>query len=134
MADSKHLGAFLKARREEIGADLQDVESTTSIRPSYIKAIEEGKFDEIISPAYARGFIKQYANFLGIDGERIVRENGALFQKEFKRGQFEYGIGSMERRSQTSSSSRLVNHSFIVTLFIIAGIIIWQVVRHFGKL
>ena len=127
----KRLGGFLKAKREELGADFQDVQSATSIRISFLKAIEEGRIESMISGAYARGFIKQYANFLGIDGERILRESSASFKDIH--GDFQYGIGSVERRRKASSSSRLFNRIIVFGLSITIGVILWQLLKNFAS-
>lgn len=75
MYQEKSIGEIFRHRREDLGVSLKDIESETSIRVPYLQAIEEGNIDQLISPAYARGFIKQYANYLGLDGDRIVREH-----------------------------------------------------------
>lgn len=130
-AQLTRLGAFLKERRERSGTALQDVETATSIRLAFLEAIEEGKIEELIDGAYARGFIKQYANFLGMDGERILREISRGVRT--KPGDFHYGIGSIERRRDVVSSSRFVSRLLSFGLALLAGGILWQLVRHFTK-
>lgn len=125
------LGAFLKERREKSGTALQDVETATSIRLSFLEAIEEGCIEDLIDVAYARGFIKQYANFLGVDGERVLRE--LLRKAPTKPGDFHYGIGSIERRREAATSSRLAFRALGVCLALLAGGILWQLFRHFAK-
>ena len=75
MYQEKSIGEIFRHRREDLGVSLKDIEAETSIRTPYLQAIEEGNIDQLISSPYARGFIKQYANYLGLDGDRIVREH-----------------------------------------------------------
>jgi len=126
------VGAFLKERRERSGTALQDVETATSIRLAFLKAIEEGSIEEHIDIAYARGFVKQYANFLGIDGDRVLRE---LMQGRQQRapGDFHYGIGSIEKRREVAASSWLIRRALSIGLALLAGGILWQLLRHFAK-
>ncbi len=70
-----HLGEVFRNQRTALGLSLRDVESATSIRCSCLEAIESGYLGRLISPIYAQGFIKKYAVFLGLDGDRILREH-----------------------------------------------------------
>lgn len=94
----KHIGQMFKAKRKELNMTLKEVENSTSIRSGYLEAIEEGKVQEFISNVYAVGFIKQYANFLGFDAEKIVRENPVAFKMPGEKHDFAYGIGTLEMR------------------------------------
>jgi hypothetical protein len=77
---------------------LKEVENMTSIRMNYIKAIEEGQGNQLISPVYAQGFVKQYATFLGLDGDRLIQDNPQMFGQNAKQ-EFSYGIGTLEVRA-----------------------------------
>ncbi len=76
------LGADLKAARVRDGLDLPEVANRLRIRRAYIAAIEEGRFDDLPAPVYAVGFVRSYADLLGLDGENAVeafkRETSAL--------------------------------------------------------
>lgn len=98
----KHVGEQFKQRRKELNLSLKEAENATSIRIHYLQAIEDGDMTKLISPVYAQGFAKQYANFLGMDGERIVRENIDLFGRSGS-AEFSYGIGTLEMRGNPSS-------------------------------
>lgn len=92
------LGEMFRARRKELNLSLKEVESSTSIRSQYLQAIEEGKMEKLISPIYAQGFIKQYANFLGMDGEKILAEHVEILTQPIEQD-FAYGIGTLEKRN-----------------------------------
>ena len=61
------LGELLRRTREEHGLSLDEVEQATHIRRQYLDALEEDNLKAMPSPVVARGFIKNYANFLGLD-------------------------------------------------------------------
>lgn len=94
----RRVGAGFKQRRQEMNLSLKEVENSTSIRASYLEAIEEGKIGEFVSSIYALGFIKQYASFLGYDAERMLRENPNAFRMPSQKHEFAFGIGTLETR------------------------------------
>jgi cytoskeleton protein RodZ len=67
------VGATLKRARRERGLSLEDVEEATKIRSRYLQALEGEDFGALPDPVYVRGFVRTYADFLGLDGEELVR-------------------------------------------------------------
>ena len=61
-------------RRTRVAHDLsiEDVAATLRIRVGFIKAMEEDRFDDLPGPAYISGFLRTYANHLGLDGDQLV--------------------------------------------------------------
>ena len=68
----KSIGEIFKQRRKEMNVSLKEAENATSIRMSYLQSIEDGDVSKMISPVYAQGFVKQYATFLGMDGDKVI--------------------------------------------------------------
>jgi cytoskeletal protein RodZ len=66
------VGETLRRRREERGEDLRYVAQMLRIRYPYLKAIEDGRPDELPGPTYAVGFVRTYADHLGLDSEKLV--------------------------------------------------------------
>lgn len=62
------LGATLSRKRQEKKLTLEDIEAQTRIRSRYLQAIEAGKLDELPEPVYTQGFIRRYADALGLNG------------------------------------------------------------------
>lgn len=113
--ESKQLGDLLKKRREEMNISLKEAENATSIRVNYLLSIEEGKPEKLISPVYAEGFIKQYASFLGLDGEQVIKDNSHLFLRNTEQ-QFDFGIGTLEMRGTPGSSVKWMPNKWILAL------------------
>ena len=105
--DIKEIGDIFKKRRKEMNMSLKEIENATSIRTGYLQAIEEGEMDKLISPIYAQGFLRQYANFLGIDGDAIIRENAHHFMR-LENQEFSYGIGTLEMRGNPGAGVKWV--------------------------
>ena len=66
------IGVALKTTREFRGLTLQDVADLTRIRRAYLAAIEEMRLDELPSRPFTIGYVRAYANALGLDGEAAV--------------------------------------------------------------
>ncbi|MGH3049444.1 MAG: helix-turn-helix domain-containing protein [Gaiellaceae bacterium] len=73
------IGYSLRSARERQGLGFPEVESATKIRAKYIRAIEEDAFDSLPGDAYTRGFLRAYADYLGLDGEAYVEEYASRF-------------------------------------------------------
>ena len=71
--DGSGVGALLKASRLRIGEDLSEVSSILRIRSVYLEAIEDGRYDDLPGTTYAIGFIRAYADHLGLDSDEILR-------------------------------------------------------------
>lgn len=52
--------------------DLAEIEERTKIRVRYLRALENEEWDLLPGPTYTRSFIRTYASFLGLDGERLA--------------------------------------------------------------
>jgi len=70
----KDIGRRLKAKREELGLTVDQVQAETKIRRRYLEALEAGKDGLIPGDVYVKGFLRFYANFLGLDGQALVAE------------------------------------------------------------
>ena len=68
--------SILKSTRESKGLTLEIVHEATKIPMDALRAIEEGYSVRILSPFYYRGFIKIYAEFLGLDVGEMYKEYG----------------------------------------------------------
>lgn len=67
------VGVSLRLRREERGEDLRYVAQILRIRYPYLKAIEDSRPDELPGPTYAIGFVRTYADHLGLDSDKMVQ-------------------------------------------------------------
>jgi hypothetical protein len=66
------IGPTLRKARNRRKVELSEVEAAIKIRVRYLQAIENEEWDALPGDAYARGFIRTYAYFLGLDGERLA--------------------------------------------------------------
>ena len=68
------IGDALIAARARADLDLKQVEERTKIRAKYLRALEEEDWDELPSASHAKGFLRTYAQLLGLDAELLVDE------------------------------------------------------------
>jgi cytoskeleton protein RodZ len=72
------IGAKLRETREEQALTIADVEARTRIRSRFLAALENNEFDALGGDVYARGFLRNYAIFLGLDPEPMLADLGAM--------------------------------------------------------
>jgi cytoskeleton protein RodZ len=70
---ASRVGAELRAARQRLGWKLTDVAATIRIRLPYLEAIEDGRLADLPGNAYAMGFLRSYASFLGLDAAEVAR-------------------------------------------------------------
>jgi cytoskeleton protein RodZ len=73
------LGASLRAARHKRGLELDAVQRELRIRKRYLEALEGERFELLPGEVYTRGFLREYAEFLGLDGSIYVAEYDARF-------------------------------------------------------
>ena len=66
------VGHLLRTTREGMGWDLRDVAAALRIRTEYLDALERNTVEGLPGIAYATGFLRAYADYLGLDGNEAV--------------------------------------------------------------
>lgn len=70
----QRIGADLRQVRQEQGLSLDILANQIFIRPSLLQALETGRADQLPEPVFIQGFIRRYAEALGLDGRAISQE------------------------------------------------------------
>ncbi len=123
------VGELIKQRRQEMNLSLKEVENGTSIRMSHLQAIEEDDMSKLISPVYAQGFLRQYASFVGLDGDKLLKDHPQHFTRPDSQD-FAYGIGTLEMRGNPGGGVKwLPNLMWIlISVFLVVGA--WYFARY----
>ncbi len=135
----EEIGRTLRETRERLGLTLEEVERSIHIRVERLIALEKGDFDALASQAQARGFLGNYADFLGLDREEI------LAQFAHRRGRRISPLVKIRSEPDTSESKpfvrvrkpRIFSSDLIVAGLIVIGVIamlIWGGGRVFAAL
>lgn len=75
----KTIGQEFQDERKRQGKSLEEVAKTTKIKEEFLHAIEKGDFKALPSSAYAYGFVRNYAKYLGLPVEKSL----AIYRREF---------------------------------------------------
>ena len=124
MTQAQKVGELFKQKREERNVTLREVEAATSIRINYLQAIENGELTKMTSPVYSEGFVRQYASYLGIDGEQIIRNHPELFSS-MQAQEFSYGIGTLEVRDNPGAGVKWLPNLMWVSAFVLLLVVAW---------
>ncbi len=73
------IGNSLREARVRRGIDFAQAELSTKIRGKYLRALEDEQFDVLPAETYVRGFLRTYAEYLGLDGQLYVDEFNSRF-------------------------------------------------------
>lgn len=73
------IGASLREARTRRGLSSADVQKAIRIRERYLTALEEERWEQLPGDAYAKGFLRTYAEFLGLDGDLYIDEWNSRF-------------------------------------------------------
>lgn len=125
------LGQKLKETREAKGLSIDQLYEITKIQKRHLVAIEEGNYDVLPGAFYARAFIKQYADAVGLNGEELLVEHQSTIPQSEKREVPQVSTGQKTQETmQKSSSWPIADHmpKILVALLVIAvGVVIWFV-------
>src|ERR1044071_7067933 len=93
-APLESVGQDLRKAREKRGEELEHISRLLKIRKDFLQLLEEGSADALPGRAYAIGFVRSYANYLGLDGNDYVERLKAEIA----------GRGDKEQQPQTSAA------------------------------
>lgn len=143
----KEIGLKLKLKREENGVSLSEAASDLKMRESQLQSIEEGKKEDFKDVFSLKYFIRDYAKYLGLDGELILDEfNEYLFEQTSRISLEEIEIAKREKEereknmkilspyTKTTKDKKRFYIMVAITIFIIIiGIIAYMIIRNQNK-
>jgi hypothetical protein len=95
------IGSSLREARTRQGLDFPEMETRTKVRAKYLRLLEEEQFEQLPAHTYVKGFLRTYADQLGLDGQLYVDE----YNSRFVAGEDETHV-SARRTPPTTSRSR----------------------------
>jgi len=122
----KTVGGMLRRAREARGLAFPEISAQIKIHPKFLRALEEGDYELFSSPVHIKGFLKNYADFLGLNVAQIL----AFWRREYKGAAKEIPIRDVSRplkapRVVITPGVLISLTSFIlVTAFL--GYLFWQ--------
>jgi hypothetical protein len=73
------IGNSLREARVRQGVDFPELEQATKIRGKYLRALEDENFEQLPGQTYVKGFLRTYADYLGLDGQLYVDEYNSRY-------------------------------------------------------
>ena len=70
--DGEWTGARLRRTRMRHGVELEDIADVTKVNPTYLRFIEEERYEGLPASVYVRGFVQGYAGCLGLDPKQVA--------------------------------------------------------------
>ena len=102
------VGALLRRTRLAKKQDLRDIASYLCIRYQFLEALEEGRYKELPGDAYANGFIRSYAAYLGLNPADIITRYKKEYFDHEKRENEAYIMSSEEAENIVPDSKVLI--------------------------
>src|SRR5215831_16412063 len=73
------IGTSLREARLRKQVDIAQAERGTKIRAKYLRALEDEQFELLPAQTYVKGFLRSYAEYLGLDGQLYVDEYNSRY-------------------------------------------------------
>jgi len=112
------IGNSLREARTRRQIDFAQAEQATKIRSRYLRALEDERFDELPSQTYVKGFLRTYADYLGLDGQLYVDE----FTSRFATGD-EHEARPRRASSRPERRTRRLETSIVLVIVAIVAIV-----------
>lgn len=110
------IGNSLSEARSRRGIEFAQAEQATKIRGRYLRALEDEQFDILPSQTYVKGFLRTYADYLGLDGQLYVDE----YNSRFVAAPNDNWERSAARAEAESRDSRFSTNLVVIALAVIA--------------
>ena len=118
------IGSSLRDARTRQGFDFTEMEFRTKVRAKYLRALEAEQFDQLPGHTYIKGFLRTYAESLGMDGQLYVDEyNSRYVAGEEDRPLRTRRVPTQTRRQRQHRESRLVVIAVIAMVLLTALVI-----------
>ncbi|MGB6177998.1 helix-turn-helix domain-containing protein [Carnobacterium sp.] len=119
------IGEKLQEARKAKGYTLDDLQQMTKIQKRYLIAIEEGNYNVMPGKFYARAFIKQYADTVGLNGDQLLEDYTDTVPHTHDSEYVEQASAN-QTRSGNKIDNKLVGNvrDYLPTLLILAVVII----------
>jgi transcriptional regulator with XRE-family HTH domain len=138
----QRLGALLAEARRNKGLELSDVAEVTHVRKEYLRALEDGRHQDLPEDVYARNFVKLYAQAVGFDERQALQ----LFSRERRTGvvaaelkpqpelEVDLGAAPREEPRRLGALWQDTGLSWLVPSLLIVGVLVGVAIWAFNSL
>ena len=118
------IGNSLREARLRQGLEIPRIEAETKIRGKYLRALEEEQFEVLPGDTYVKGFLRTYADYLGLDGQLYLDEYNSRFAAAEELSSFAQSETPRRRHRRMESNLVVVALAAIVavTVLLVIGL------------
>ena len=113
------IGSSLREARTRQGLDINEMEFRTKVRAKYLRALEAEQFDQLPGHTYIKGFLRTYADSLGMDGQLYVDE----YNSRYVAGRGRAAAPDAARPERAAARQRQQRESRLVAIAVTAIVI-----------
>ena len=130
-------GECLKRKREELDISLRDISEKLKIKTGYLENLERGNYEELPPDVYVRGFVKSYAQFVGLDSEKMVgiynREKTIENKIEKKSKKKETYANKLTTQNFAIITPKIVTAFLSLLVLFAVGFYLWHQISSFNS-
>ena len=120
------IGNSLREARVRRGVELAQAEQATKIRSKYLRALEEEHFELLPSETYVKGFLRTYAEYLGLDGQLYVDEFNSRFVTDDRERPRRSSARQQQRRNRRSETTVVLLVLTVIAVVTVVVISAWK--------
>lgn len=128
-SDAESFGPWLRRQREGREIDLREIADASKISQRYLQAFEENRFDLLPADVFAKGFLRQYSKYVGLDPEEVITYFTAARQASEAEEEDEVTRAIKIRTKNTSRQRTSANRRFALVVLLVAVVlllVVWQ--------
>lgn len=119
------VGTLLRETREKKKVSLEDAARATHIKGEMLAALESDDFEKVPAPTYAKGFLKIYADYLGLDSEEVVRD----YLKDHMGGSEQVLILDVEGRVKPRKMRNIIGYALAGAGLLLVLVLLFMAVK-----
>ena len=129
------IGESLKEARTKKSLSLDEIHAKIKIHPRVLQLLEEGKFDKLPSPLFAKSFLRSYAEFLGLNPDEVIDAYGKEGEAVKKDPDQVLFIKSVDEKMEFAWKHTNVSKFVMIAVgVVVAGLLLVFTVQHAGPL
>lgn len=119
------VGRALREARQQRGEDLHEISAFLRIKPAFLYALEDAEYEAFPGRAYAYGFLRSYADYLGFDGAEVVRRVKQVTEPDARPQASSPPASRLRGRAAYAASG--------VAVLAVAALLLWQGLERSGE-
>lgn len=120
------IGQRLKEAREKKSLTIDQARKQTRIHSNVLVALEDGKCDDILNPAYVKSFLKKYSMYLGLDPKEVISQYSSLHPEAYRPN---LNIMEKERPRPSLDISKFIyaiGPAILIIALLALSVFLWQ--------